>query len=111
VTGTALTVGQLATISSGVTGRVYYPSAWTSGYGNIVIGYEHGLSVPPPGAKGVALALAKDILTGSPADQRATTMSTDEQSTTFYLPGADEPFSVPAANRFVRAHSLRVGLA
>jgi hypothetical protein len=33
VTGTALTVGQLATISSGVTGRVYYPSAWTRATG------------------------------------------------------------------------------
>jgi hypothetical protein len=59
VAGTALTVPQVATISVSPTGRVYYPSAWTSGYGNVVVGYEHGLSVPPSGAKQVALALAK----------------------------------------------------
>jgi hypothetical protein len=59
VTGVALTVGQVATISMGTTGRVYYPSAWTAGYGNVVVGYEHGLSVPPAGGKQVALALAK----------------------------------------------------
>lgn len=111
VAGTALTVPQVATVSLSPTGRVYYPSAWTSGYGNVVVGYEHGLSVPPSGAKQVALALAKRLLTGAPADDRATSMSTDEQTTTFYVPGASEPFDVPAANRFVMAHSMRTGVA
>jgi streptogramin lyase len=111
VAGVVLTVGQVATVSMSPTGRVYYPGGWTSGYGSVVVGYEHGLSIPPAGAKQVALALAKRALTGAPADDRATSMSTDEQTTTFYVPGGSEPFDVPAANRFVASHTLRTGIA
>jgi hypothetical protein len=111
VTGSALDAGALASLSMSVTGRVYYPSGWASGQQNVVIGYEHGLGVPPAGGKQVALALLKRWLAGAPADDRATTMSTNEQTTTFYVPGASEPFDVPAANRFVQSHCLRTGIA
>jgi hypothetical protein len=75
-----------------------------------VVGYEHGLSVPPAGGKQIALALAKDILTGSPADdQRATTMTTDEQSTTFYVPGRMSRSACP--RRTGSSHTLRTGIA
>jgi hypothetical protein len=112
VNGVALGVSDVALISASVSGSLYYPNGWTvGGYDNITVGYEYGLGVPPPRAKDVALALTKRALTGAPADDRAQTMSTDEQTTTFYVPGAGEPFDVPAANRFVQSHTLRVGLA
>lgn len=111
INGTALTDAQLATLTITPTGILYYPGGWTAGSMNITVGYEHGLDTPPPGAKQVALALAKRQLTGSPADDRAQTMSTDEQVTTFYVPTSTEPFDVPAANRFIAANSLRVGIA
>jgi hypothetical protein len=38
-------------------------------------------------------------------------MSTEQETTTFYVPGASEPFDVPAANRFVAANTLRTGIA
>jgi hypothetical protein len=60
-----------------------------------VIGYEHGLDTRPPRAKDVAFALARRAVSGSPADDRATTMSTEQETTTFYVPGASEPFDVP----------------
>lgn len=108
VNGTALVPSDL---SMTPTGYVYNPSRWTEGWQNVVIGYEHGMDSPPPRAKDVALALARRALSGSPADDRATTMSTEQETTTFYVPGASEPFDVPAANRFVQANTLRTGIA
>jgi hypothetical protein len=81
------------------------------GYQNVVIGYEHGMDYPPARAKDVALALVRRALSGSPADDRATSMSTEQETTTFYVPGASEPFDVPAANRFVAANTLSTGIA
>jgi hypothetical protein len=111
VNGTALDTASLATVVFNPSGRLYYPTGWASGYGNVTVGYEHGMDTPPPRAKDVALALAKRALTGSPADDRATSMSTDEQVTNFYMPTNGEPFDVPAANRFVTTQSMRVGIA
>jgi hypothetical protein len=108
VGGTALAP---ANISMTPSGFLYYPSGWTDGWQNVVIGYEHGLDYPPARAKDVALALARRALSGSPADDRATSMSTEQETTTFYVPGSSEPFDVPAANRFVAANTLRTGIA
>jgi hypothetical protein len=109
------TVGGTALVPSDLvddTDRVrLQPERWTEGWQNVVIGYEHGLDYPPARAKDVALALAP-ALSGSPADDRATSMSTEQETTTFYVPGASEPFDVPAANRFVAAaNTLRTGIA
>jgi hypothetical protein len=111
VAGSVFGAGDLALVAANPWGRAYYAGGWASGFSNVVVGYEHGLDSPPAGAKQVALALAKRILVGAPADDRATSVSTEEQTTTFYVPGSSEPFDVPAANRFVASHTLRTGLA
>jgi len=111
VNDTAFSVSDLAAVSVGVTGILYFPGGWSSGRENVIVEYEHGLASPPAGARTAALALAKRWLVGAPADDRAQTMSTDEATTTFYVPGASEPFDVPLANRFVASNTLRVGLA
>jgi len=111
VDSTAWTGPEVALLAFNPSGFVYSSSRWSEGFANITVGYEHGMDVPPPNAAGVALKLARSLVVGSPADDRAASVSTDEQTTTFYVPGASEPFALPEANRFVQAHSLRVGLA
>lgn len=111
VDGAAWSPGDVSGLAFNPSGFVFSSSRWSDGFANVSVGYEHGLDTPPPNAAGVALKLARSLVVGSPADDRAASVSTDEQTTTFYVPGASEPFALPEANRFVQAHTLRTGIA
>jgi hypothetical protein len=75
VGGLTLTPDELAllTIDSGLLRGYHWPTA----YSNVVIGYEHGLDAPTPGATDAALALALDKLGGTGSiDPRAESIIT-----------------------------------
>lgn len=110
VSGTALDSTSLATIVPRATG-VLNGYTWSSGTANVTVDYEHGHDFPPARVSRAALMLAKRWLTGSPADDRATSVTTEEQTTTFYVPAAGEPFDVPEANAVVREYGYIVGVA
>jgi len=72
---TALTVGDLV---PGENGTIYYSSGWTAGFGNVVIGYEHGYDFPPPRISEACAVLAKHYLVRGPVDDRMTSMITED---------------------------------
>lgn len=79
ISGTALSVDELAQLAVSTTGAVYRPAGWPCGLGNVVIGYEHGFDDAPRPIKSGALELAKIRLLGrnSPIDERATTFAAE----------------------------------
>lgn len=78
VSGTALTSGQLGTVTFDDAGTVMYPSRWPVGLGAVTVGYEHGRSYVPAPVKRAALLLAKAWLLPSPIDDRATAFTSEE---------------------------------
>jgi hypothetical protein len=66
VNGIALTSPQLTALSFDADGFVVgyeWGASWNT-VSNVVVGYEHGLDTPPPGAAAAALSLATDHLGG-----------------------------------------------
>jgi hypothetical protein len=116
VDGVAYTAGQLAGLAFSPAGIVTNTlSTWPRGASNIVIRYEHGRSVAPPGGKQNALRLAKMWLVGqrSPIDDRATTFNTTEGGTySLAVPGRNgSTFGLPDVDAWVQRNDLTVGVA
>lgn len=75
VSGITLTPDELALLTLNNGWLRGYP--WPTGHGNVVVGYEHGLDAPPPGAVNAVLSLAVDNLGGtSSIDPRAESIVT-----------------------------------
>lgn len=105
IAGTALTAPELAalTFDAGFV-RGY---SWPTGYSNIIVGYEHGLATPPPGATRAALALAIDYLggtTNSGIDPRAESIITVDG--TVRLRAAAGQFSAVGVNEWIAANRI-----
>jgi hypothetical protein len=82
-TGVAFTAGDLAAVS--FDGSFLYGASWTSGYGNLIVGYEYGLDRPPERVKRAAMLLAKSWLVATPVDDRTATFTSVEGGGTYAL--------------------------
>lgn len=104
VGGTALTAGELAALT--FTAGFVYGYSWPTGNGNIVVGYEHGLDTPPPGATRAALALAVEYLGGGTGsvDPRAERLITDDGTLVFGASGGQ--FRAPGVDQWIAANRL-----
>lgn len=103
VSGTALTDLSSLTTAGGFL-RGY---CWPTGYGNVTIGYEHGLSSPTPGAKRAALALALDELdagVSSSVDPRASSIVTVDGTINLRVGGGQ--FLAAGVNEWIDANRL-----
>jgi hypothetical protein len=106
------TAGVAADVAFRPYGHAYYAAGWTLGYGNVIVGYEHGLPHPPPGATEAALVLAKHKLVKGPIDERATQRTSEFGPVNLATPGLfGDRFGLPVVNAFVAAHDMRVGVA
>lgn len=101
--GGALTTSDLAglTYAGGIL-RGYW---WPRGYGNVLVGYEHGLETPPPGATRAALALALDYLGAddSSIHPRAESVTTVDGTLRLRMGGQ---FGVAAADDWIAANRM-----
>lgn len=107
VNTSALSAASLAELSFDTTGRVNgYSWSSYSDLGNVTVGYEHGLSFPPAGAKRAALALALDSLgtDTSGIDPRAETIITVDG--TIRLRNGSGPFSALGVNEWINANRI-----
>lgn len=108
VDDTAVTAADVVALREGM---AYY-TGWTAGYGNVVIGYEHGQQVLDPGASEAALVLAKHKLIKGPIDERATQRSTEFGPVNLATPGLfGSRFGIPIVDAFVAENDLRVLVA
>lgn len=81
---TPLTADALSVLQVSEAGFVSgYP--WTVGYGNVRVGYEHGMDRPPERIRQAALLLAKVWLVSGPVDDRATSFSSAETGATYSM--------------------------
>jgi hypothetical protein len=88
-----------------------YGYTWTLGY-PWVIGYEHGESVPDPGASEAALVLAKHKLVKGPIDERATQRQSEFGPINLATPGMfGSQFGIPVVDAFVKDRNMNVGVA
>lgn len=112
VDGTALTATELESVLVDGSRYLYTPGAWGSGVRNLVVGYEHGLDYPPPRVSRACLLLAKRFLVDSPIHDRATSVTTDDGTTQFFVTAGvrDAVFDVPEANAVVEEYGLRAGV-
>lgn len=110
--GVAFTSLELADILLQPSGLAYYPSGWTAGNGNLVVGVEHGYPYPPPRVTQAALTLAKNWLVRGPIDDRSTSFSTEDGTFLLSTPGMrGATFGVPEVDATVSAYSLNVAVA
>jgi hypothetical protein len=94
-------------------GMVYASSTWwTSGYGNVTVGYEHGYDTPPGEMKRAALLLAKHWITPGSADDRAINVTNDSGTYALFQTGVrGHQFPLPFVQTAVDRHNLSVGVA
>jgi hypothetical protein len=94
-------------------GHVYASSTWwTSGYGNVTVGYEHGYDTPPLRIKRAALILAKRWITPGAFDDRAISQTTDSGTYALFQAGVrGHLFDVPEVQAAVDQYNLSVGVA
>ncbi len=104
VGGVAHTAGQLAALALRPTGLLYSPTAWTSGYGNYTVGFEHGYPYAPPRITRAALLLARQQLVASPVDDR-TSRVVQDGGTIDYLTSQGAGFDIPEVNAAVAAYN------
>lgn len=110
INGVEVTAGDIAARPTGV---VYHTSGtFGYGYGNVIVGYEHGYAEPPGPVRQAALLLAKTWLVQGPIDQRTTAMSTEDGTFTLATPGLrGSLFGVPQVDATVNRYSMHVGVA
>jgi hypothetical protein len=113
IDGTALSAPALATVDVELTGLFYYPTGWTAGYGNVVVGFEHGFPVPPARVGRACLLLAKRWLVDTPVDDRITSMSTEDGTFSFVTAGVrGAPTDLPEVNAVIDQYGgYDVGIA
>lgn len=105
VGGVALTADDLATIS--YQGTWLYGRSWTSGYSNVVVGYEHGRDNDDPEANLAAITLAKAWLIKGPVDDRALGFASDVGTYSLATPGrGGSSFGLPFVDEFVASNRL-----
>lgn len=112
----SITVNDIAGTASDVAvtpmGTAYYPSRWTAGTGNIVIGYEHGHGTPPMRIKRAALLLAKRWITPGAADDRAINVTNETGTYALFQAGVrGHLFDLPEVQAAVDQYNLSVGVA
>jgi hypothetical protein len=94
------------------TGLVYWPTVWTAGTSNIVVGFEHGHPYPPEDIKQAALTWAKSLLVAGPIDDRTTSLSTEDGTFSLSTPGIRGSVSgIPAVDQAIAENTVRVGIA
>jgi hypothetical protein len=110
--GTVLTAGELAGLSWTESG-ILYGRGWTGGYGNVLVGYEHGWDRPPERIRRAALLLAKTWLVAGPVDDRTSTFSSVDGGTySLVVPGrGGSIFGLPEVDAAVQQYSLTAGVA
>lgn len=82
------------------------------GYGNVMVGYEHGYNAGEVNASRAALMLVERYLAEQPAGERVVSASVDSVSFRLAVAGTNgQPFDVPYVNQFVAMHNLTVGVA
>jgi hypothetical protein len=101
---TALLTTDLSMLSISTAGFVS-GYTWPSGYGNVLVGFEHGMDRPPETVRAAALDYARFLLTQDTSiDSRVTQLQTDDGTLVFGggqtgLPGVDrviDQYRVPA---------------
>jgi hypothetical protein len=101
---TALLTTDLSMLSISTAGFVS-GYTWPSGYGNVLVGFEHGMDRPPEPVRAAALDYARFLLTQDTSiDSRVTQLQTDDGTLVFGggqtgLPGVDrviDQYRVPA---------------
>jgi hypothetical protein len=108
---TALTASELALLTY-TTAGIVDGYTWTSGTGNITVGYEHGYPMPPMRIKRAALLLAKRWITPSAVDDRAINMTNETGTYAIMQAGVrGHLFDLPEVVAAVDQYSLRVGVA
>lgn len=94
-------------------GKVYRgDAAFTAGYRNVVIQYEHGYDLPPEDLREAALVAIRYKLLGdqSGIPERATTMATEVGTFNLALAGANRPTGIPEVDAVLIGLSKKVPL-
>lgn len=78
---------------------------FSSGWGEVTVGYEHGLDAPGNEAMQVALLVAQEEFptSGTARDARIIRQESDNQAVLYAAPSADRPFVNTRINQFVAA--------
>lgn len=105
ITGVPLATADVAAITANA--GVLYGYTWPIGYANVVVGYEHGLSSPPPGATRAALDEAVAYLGGGTSVDPRTTRVVTADGTQEYQVGSGALLSA-MADRWVSHNRIPV---
>jgi hypothetical protein len=103
--GTALTADELAAlVVDRNTGRLYNPSCWHAGHGNIVVDYEYGHADTPPLVSRAVALVATSILADAPFDDRGFGVTTDGGFVRLLTAGVGGAlFSIPEVQAAVKS--------
>lgn len=108
IDGTALTQAELDALTLHPEGVIEAASAWPDG-SDIVVAWEHGLDRPPGRGPRVCRSLAKSYLVGGAADERATSITTEDGTFSMVTAGVrGAQFSLPEVNAYVAEHRMPV---
>ena len=106
VDGTALTSTELAELDIHSARYLNWSNYWDTGYGNVIVGYEHGFDYPPARIARAALLLAKRWLVDGPIDDRATSLVTEDGTFSLTTPGIrGAMFDLPEVNAAIEEYS------
>lgn len=121
LTITSVAVDGIAVTLSDVTlyedGRLYYAAGWPMGAGvtrrNIAVQGTYGYPYPPPRVSRAALLLAKRFLVDSPVSDRATTLTTEDGTTSLLVTAGvrQAVFDIPEANAIVDHYGMQDAFA
>lgn len=100
---TALTASDLLALSVNSAGFIAGYS-WATGYGNVSVGYEHGMDSPPEPVRAAALDYARFLLTQDTSiDSRAERLVTDDGTLVFAGAGSTP---VPSVNQVIDSYRI-----
>jgi hypothetical protein len=105
IAGVPLATADVAAITSNA--GVLYGYTWPIGYANVLVGYEHGLPSPPPGATRAALDEAVAYLGGGTSVDPRTTRVVTADGTQEYQVGSGALLSA-MADRWVAHNRIPV---
>jgi len=113
VDGTALAAGDLTGLVAYSSGGIYNLNGWYGGRGNVTISYTHGYPYAPGRVGLAALKLARRYLVDSPVSDRATSMSTPDGGTQFFVTAGVRSAitDIPEANAVIQEYSLIPAIA
>ena len=106
IDGEALSSDDLELVLPHSTRYLNYENNWDTGYGNVIVGYEHGFDFPPARITRAALMLAKRWLVEGPIDDRATSLITEDGTFALVTPGLRGAlFDVPEVNAAIEEYN------